>query len=489
MRFAKEELAEDEEAPRLMPGSAASQPEFDNSEESAIRRQAEERRRRYERAYVFRPKLTCHVQLPCAIEKSLQKSLRRELLDCCPMRSVSWVHGATGAGKSRRVPLAAQMAMRANDRKGVLHVLPRKIAAYSILGFYQESSYEVVQDMASVWNGDVHVPPTQREFVVLSTPVSAFHRLRYASSWQDLSLIVFDEIQVKDGLMFLLIVYVLALITRKHPCAQGVRVLLMTATPRGAAYSTLENVLANMEIMPGTVYVKPCNDYKQYRRILLWSVVPQPADWDQLNQSSKVCKALVLMTDWLRKHRRQTASILIFVAGEGEVIRMRNAIYFSKEFAKVKWQYEVHCLFGNSPVGVESDVRERMHNHDFSANCKVLFLVLTAGKGEDGWTPKANGMINCSEQIDVDGLGFLKKGLSDEVSNKQREGRVGRVADSLVLHLKDPVEPPGTWSMHYAERLQVYLAAIELGYEGEIPGLSVRQQMEVKEDLVTGDMV
>ena len=80
-------------------------------------------------------------------------------------------------------------------------------------------------------------------------------------------------------------------------------------------------------------------------------------------------------------------------------------------------------------------------------NCKVLFLVLTAGKGEDGWTPKANGMINCSEQIDLDGLGFLNKGLSDEVSNLQREGRVGRVADSLVLHL------PKTIHLHYVPSL------------------------------------
>ena len=168
---------------------------------------------------------------------------------------------------------------------------------------------------------------------------------------------------------------------------------------------------------------------------------------------------------------------------------MRNAISFSKEFAKVDWSYEVHGLWGNCPMGLESEVRERMDGHDFSLNYRVLFLVLTAGKGEDGWTPNANGMINCSEQIDLDGLGFLNKHSSDEVSNTQREGRVGRVADSLVLHLKDAVEPLGTWSVHNAERLQVSLAAMELGFEGEIPGLRAGQEMEAKEDLVTGDMV
>ena len=195
------------------------------------------------------------------------------------------------------------------------------------------------------------------------------------------------------------------------------------------------------------------------------------------------------MTNWLWTYRHQTASILIFVAGEGEVNRMRNAITLSKEFAKVDWPYQVHGLWGNCPMGVQSEVRERLDEHDFSMNYPVLFVVLTAGTGEDGGTPNANGMINCSEQIDLDGLGFLNKHSSDEVSNTQREGRVGRVADSLVLHLKDAVEPSATWSMPYGERLQVSLAAMELGYEGEIPGLRGGHVLEAKDDLVTGDMV
>ena len=57
---------------------------------------------------------------------------------------------------------------------------------------------------------------------------------------------------------------------------------------------------------------------------------------------------------------------------------------------------------------------------------------------------KVNGMINCSEQIDLDDLGFLCKGPSVVVSINQREGGVSRVADSLVLHLADPVEPSST---------------------------------------------
>ena len=138
---------------------------------------------------------------------------------------------------------------------------------------------------------------------------------------------------------------------------------------------------------------------------------------------------------------------------------------------------------------MESEVRERLDTHDFFSDMPAIFLVLTAGKGEDGWTPRANGMINCSEQIDLDDLGFLNKGPSDEVSNTQREGRVGRVADSLVLHLTDAAEPSSTWRMPYAEKLQVCLAAMDLGFVGEIPGLSAAQKGEVEADLVTGDIV
>ena len=102
---------------------------------------------------------------------------------------------------------------------------------------------------------------------------------------------------------------------------------------------------------------------------------------------------------------------------------------------------------------------------------------------------KVNGVINCSEQIDLDDLGFLRKGPSDKISNLQREGRIGRVSHSLVLHLAEGVDPLDTWRMPYAEKLQVSLAAMDLRFVGEIPGLSAMQQKEVEVDLVKGDIV
>ena len=71
---------------------------------------------------------------------------------------------------------------------GALHLALRKLASYSFHKFYQESEIEVVKYMSSVWNGNVNDITMQPESVVLTTPVSPFHRLPSACSCDDLSL-------------------------------------------------------------------------------------------------------------------------------------------------------------------------------------------------------------------------------------------------------------------------------------------------------------
>ena len=428
-------------------------------------------------------------ELPLHTEIELQ----RELKHVFRTGVVSWVFGGTGVGKSRRTPPAAQMAMAAEGKvvKGTLHVSPRKLSSDSLLEIYKSHEFEVVQNMASVWNGDLKLAPMQREFVVLSTPVSTFHLLQKASSWKDLSLIVFDEIQVKDGLVAFLIVYVLDMIMKKDPRANGVRVLLMTATPEGPAFSTLQSVLNRMQVFPGTVTLAPCESWKPCRRTELWKVVHKPRGWGSLSQHAQVCEALILMTEWLWNNQNESASILIFCAGESEVFRMRNAILMSSALAEkqnYQWAWEVQTLYGGCSKQEEQEAKERMDSHKFNGD-RALFLILTPGKGEDGWTPRANGMINCSEQIEVDNLNFLHKKTSDWVSNLQREGRVGRGRDGLYLHLKDGVEPSSAWEIHYAQKLQVGLAVMDLDFNNEIPALSTAQQKDVEADLVKGDIV
>ena len=58
------------------------------------------------------------------------------------------------------------------------------------------------------------------------------------------------------------------------------------------------------------------------------------------------------------------------------------------------------------PMACGSDVRDRMDEHVFDLNMVALFTIMTPGEGEDGWTPKVNGMIICSDQIGVVDLGF-----------------------------------------------------------------------------------
>ena len=158
--------------------------------------------------------------------------------------------------------------------------------------------------------------------------------------------------------------------------------------------------------------------------------------------------------DSLWNEHNQSASILIFAAGEKEVNNLYYAILFSPRLRKVSWKFEVMMLWGSCPLHMESEALERLAEHKFNSNCPAFFLVLTPGKGEDSWTPKSNGVINCSEQIYLDDCGSLFKVYSDNCYHQQREGRVGRVADSPVLHLGDVVEPVTKWVMPYAEILQ-----------------------------------
>ena len=153
--------------------------------------------------------------------------------------------------------------------------------------------------------------------------------------------------------MFLLIVYVLDLIIHGDPRAEGVRVLLMTATPRGAAFSTLESVLNKMGASMGSVTLTASESYKQFSRIPLWKVVEKPEQWQNLSQHEKVIDALILMTEWLWRVKYQTASILIFVAGESEVLRMRNAILFSEKLISFGWSYAVSYTHLTLPTNRE----------------------------------------------------------------------------------------------------------------------------------------
>ena len=156
--------------------------------------------------------------------------------------------------------------------------------------------------------------------------------------------------------------------------------------------------------------------------------------------------------------RDQSASALIFAAGGSGEFFLLNSRWLSPR------------LLGNCPLHMEREALERMTEHDFNSDCPAFFLILTPGKGEDSWTPGPNTVIDCSEQICLDHCGSLFKVNSDNRYHQQREGRVGRVANSLVPHLGDVVEPATNWVMSYEELLRS---------RWELPDLNVAQQEEM----------
>ena len=116
------EEADTEGAPRLMPGSAGQQ--------AALQVVVEARRSMLNSGGV----------LPLHKETVLQDMLKGAMAG----RHASCILGETGVGKTKRMPLAALLALAGEDPKGVLHVLPRKRASEPCPTFYQESEILVV---------------------------------------------------------------------------------------------------------------------------------------------------------------------------------------------------------------------------------------------------------------------------------------------------------------------------------------------------------
>ena len=113
-----------------------------------------------------------------------------------------------------------------------------------------------------------------------------------------------------------------------------------------------------------------------------------------------------------------------------------------------------------------------------------MFLILTAGLAEDSWTPVANSMIDVVQQTVVDSADFLRVEPVEPANAKQRDGRVGRVADSLILRLQDHQPLAEPLSLPYTEHLQLVLASADLKYNGPVPGIDAAMYDVIRSDLV-----
>ena len=153
-----------------------------------------------------------------SIGADLEKVLRRA--------HIAWVHGGCGSGKSTLVPTSLMQG----EKRGMLHILTKKSAAMTLAHWYR-NIVPKWWNMAAVWNGDVHEYPWQRNVVVLSTEMSALHLLMNSERWDEIANILLDEIHKPELLTLVLLEFLIKLLKDKDPRCEGLRLLLVTATP------------------------------------------------------------------------------------------------------------------------------------------------------------------------------------------------------------------------------------------------------------------
>ena len=127
---------------------------------------------------------------------------------------------------------------------------------------------------------------------------------------------------------------------------------------------------------------------------------------------------------------------------------------------------------------------ERLEEQKFKYGEKNVIVVCTAGKGEDSWTPKVNGVIDMDEHICKNSQGFLQLYKPSAASKTQRRGRGGRFRYTLHLDIWSSHSPQLEWRMPDDEELAVVLAALGLGFGGPIPGMEPDRRSIVENDLV-----
>ena len=115
--------------------------------------------------------------------------------------SVCFVTGDPGSGKSTRAPMAALKALETMGcgGRGAALLLQKKLGAQTLFDHIARWQPGV----ARLWNGEDKMDPKQQPFLMLTTPVSFYHCIKSADAWEDVGLLVLDEIHNKSGMMHL----------------------------------------------------------------------------------------------------------------------------------------------------------------------------------------------------------------------------------------------------------------------------------------------
>ena len=80
------------------------------------------------------------------------------------------------------------------------------------------------------------------------------------------------------------------------------------------------------------------------------------------------------------------------------------------------WQYDVNAYTGTQTGNDRDDMIKLLREHDGLPNKHPLFVIITAGKGEDSWNPNINGLVDMNLRVYVDEYGFLSVDDADAMS-------------------------------------------------------------------------
>ena len=409
-------------------------------------------------------KLTGHcVALP-VISRRLQFVLASEVFR---------IDGATGAGKSTRAPielLGSLMEAQPQHDHGVAVIMDLKEAQNTLFDYLQKQIPNA-QDWVSIWNGDIdgHRWPSQKSFMVLCTPRSFFHRMLNSESTEDVQHVMYDEVHDANPWTLFLLSY--------HLCKikQGKRITLylITATPKTPIFYAIQQAITQNHLADSMLEVSVPPRPGTKDRGKSSSEIPYtllPKNFSILGWQQQTCACIEAIIGWATS-KNMSAAILVLVPGEKEIQQVVTTWLSVAEHKQIS-----HDIFRVSSQTSKSE-RTRIRQHLFAQNCeprKNHSIAVATKIFESSITLYINGVIDTGMAMGVDDNGHLELFLCSASQATQRQGRAGRVFESLFKSL----QPPGLDAMEECayelpkhEAIPLVLSAVSLRMSFPIIGI------------------
>ena len=223
--------------------------------------------------------------------------------------------------------------------------------------------------------------------------------------------------------MILFVHYYIFLRQRGDPRVRNVKLLLLTATKEGPVVEAIQRLLTSAEVQSEDFWVprEPGRPNHKVLNLFDEGVATKPVQWKKACLAERACMAAEAMARYLwNKQPSQSAQILFILPGEKEIYDVRSALkmwHFDRE-----WNH--YCLLGETPREEIRAVLDRLENQHFNYNWSSVFVLVTAGIFEDGWTLYVNGVVDFGKQMHGEASASLGGPWSPGARNSLREGSV-----------------------------------------------------------------